>query len=1192
MIKRILSLIISSLLLLGMIPVGGLAAEKVDISAKPDKLNWYFYSYEAEDICKSERLKAVEDENASGGITMVAATADLSAGKTSEPDITVEFESDIICKFYYAIRVRFTAQADSFFYGVNDGSYIAQYNTEKYNGQYYWVRKQIRAVPGKNTFKFRIRKQNVRIDKIIITNHPEYIPVGMGQECTNLDIYEKDGEELPSLFGYGRAPYVPQKETPRVLVNRGDIPRIKASLDHPQNKAAYSAVLKNAKGTPDVCVMNEVASSTATNYNSAASSYISANAFLYLINGDKENGRNAIEGSINFLKSIDITNHSDSNLTITSRDVGGAMFSIAQAYDWCRDLMSDAEKRIIIDYGIIIMQCLEVGWPALHLMETAWEQGHHSEVDQFKTQLSFAIAIYDEYPEFYQILAERLFGEFIPVRNGLYDGSMANTIGNGYGRDVYESYLMLLIEKMGARNVISRNYRNQAYEATFARLPSGNRFSNGDATIVSDKYYSFGTAFILSNIYKDPHLKQMAYNSKSDANTYFESPVVHLLINDVSIEPKKLESGLPLSVYCGDLTGIIYARTGWDLNKQSNNMAVMMKMSENSYQSHAHFDAGQFQIYYKGMLALDSGYYNSYNSVHSRQYYRQTVAHNCVLVRNPDNDKYFRYPSMSVYGGQNDNKINLITDPAKHIEDSKVAEVLGVDFGDNLQSPDFTYIKGDLTDAYNGNVEKYTRSFVFFNFFDEVYPGALVVFDKIEANPDYKRTWLLHTSDKPEIEGNRITARRTDQGYNGRLINETLLPSEYTTEIIGGDGMEYAVDGVQKTEYASFDTGKYRVELSPEINSKTEYFLNVLQVSDNDDSIKPLESEYIDADTHAGVKIKDRVAILAKSETRSARNVTFTVEGSEEKLHYMIDGLKEGTWSILCNGREIAKKEAGERGGTVNFEAAPGTYTLTYAHTGFKEKPMPFYDYKGEYIEDKRTYVKLGNVLQDGLKNEIITDNGVIKAPIEEVCPLLGLGKVLEKTEDGYLVSLIGLSKEFKFEELENINGVYYVDMEELKEVLRLTASYNPIAGIVTLSTGINLITSANIKNSDDPGRIFIERITARKNGIEKCVDGAAGTNWFDTYQGCSITFEFSKEETVKDIGIIWGNGKMRVYKFEILKSDNGKDFETVYEGESRSENGLEKVGLEPFNAKYVKVKGYGNTQNNYLTLCEIEFYK
>jgi len=38
---------------------------------------------------------------------------------------------------------------------------------------------------------------------------------------------------------------------------------------------------------------------------------------------------------------------------------------------------------------------------------------------------------------------------------------------------------------------------------------------------------------------------------------------------------------------------------------------------------------------------------------------------------------------------------------------------------------------------------------------------------------------------------------------------------------------------------------------------------------------------------------------------------------------------------------------------------------------------------------------------------------------------------------------------------LENINGVYYVDMEELKEVLRLTASYNPIAGIVTLSFSI-----------------------------------------------------------------------------------------------------------------------------------------
>ena len=48
--------------------------------------------------------------------------------------------------------------------------------------------------------------------------------------------------------------------------------------------------------------------------------------------------------------------------------------------------------------------------------------GHYSEWMLMRDMLSTGLAIYDEFPEMYQIAANRFFGLFVPVRDWWYQG--------------------------------------------------------------------------------------------------------------------------------------------------------------------------------------------------------------------------------------------------------------------------------------------------------------------------------------------------------------------------------------------------------------------------------------------------------------------------------------------------------------------------------------------------------------------------------------------------------------------------------------------------------------------------------------------------------------------------------------------------------------------------------------------------
>lgn len=86
--------------------------------------------------------------------------------------------------------------------------------------------------------------------------------------------------------------------------------------------------------------------------------------------------------------------------------------------------------------------------------------------------------------------------------------------------------------------------------------------------------------------------------------------------------------------------------------------------------------------------------------------------------------------------------------------------------GPNEKTPAFSYIKGDLTKAYSDSkMASYKRGMVFMDLFNEEYPAAMVVFDRVVSkNASFQKKFLLQSCFEPAIENNRIIITVTEDG--------------------------------------------------------------------------------------------------------------------------------------------------------------------------------------------------------------------------------------------------------------------------------------------------------------------------------------------------------------------------------------------------------------------------------------------
>ncbi|MBM4050665.1 MAG: hypothetical protein FJ279_36675, partial [Planctomycetes bacterium] len=176
---------------------------------------------------------------------------------------------------------------------------------------------------------------------------------------------------------------------------------------------------------------------------------------------------------------------------------------------------------------------------------------------------------------------------------------------------------------------------------------------------------------------------------------------------------------------------------------------------------HKHYDALHFTLYKLGFLALDTGTREG-NTDNLQNYFAQTVAHNCILIKMPGEppSPYWNGTVYGQAGGQ-----------SKQVGSKVIAFETG---------PLFTYVAGDATATYSAEkCSLMVRQFVF------IPPDHFVVFDRATSTkPEYAKTWLLHHANEPALAGKTW---RSDQD-RGRIFCRTLLPEDAGLEKVGGPG--------------------------------------------------------------------------------------------------------------------------------------------------------------------------------------------------------------------------------------------------------------------------------------------------------------------------------------------------------------------------------------------------------------------
>lgn len=669
------------------------------------------------------------------------------------------------------------------------------------------------------------------------------------------------------------------------------------------------------------------------NYSASTKQAIEFNAMKYLLQGDTASGRLAIEAIQNFMDTA-VYGGLD-----TFRPIGDTIFAAALVYDWCYALLEEGEKTAIIASLKQLAGKMEIGYPNIRYGTIT---GHNSENQLLKDFLTAGAAIYDEDPEMYDLSAKRFFEEYVPARNFWYLSGM-NHQGASYGfgvRYVPELWAQWLFDRMGHGSVFVPEQGDVIYRGIYMRRPDGQMLVDGDTgnghNNAPGVYWKYTPALMLAaSYYKDPYLQDefmRQYTPGADL-------LMEILFVDPSL-PTKPSGELPLTRYFGFPYGTMIARTGWEADGQggrSPDVVAEMKIGSYQFGNHQHLDAGGFQLYYKGGLAIDSGMYGGtngqYGSDHDRHYYKRTIAHNAMLVYDPADPQFSDWAND---GGQRH------LPEAGKFEDLLgknyyMSPVVGQQFGPDPVSPNFSYIKGDLTAAYTDKVQQYERSFVFLNLKEADHPAAMIVYDKVKASdPNFKKYWLLHSMEEPQVNGSTTTIVRSEDGYEGKLVNETLLPGPggVNIEKIGGPGHEFDVFGTnypQATRSApgkhTIEAGAWRVQISPAVPRETDRFLNVLQVMDNDGTA-PLRAGAIDSEKMVGAEIADYAVLFSKSGVREQGTVSFAVYGGGER-QYVVTDLASGTWKI-SGGSGDTYGEVSKDGGVLYFTGEAGTYTLTY----------------------------------------------------------------------------------------------------------------------------------------------------------------------------------------------------------------------------------------------------------------------
>ena len=743
----------------------------------------------------------------------------------------------------------------------------------------------------------------------------------------------------PSEFG--KAPeFARPGEHPRLFFTKEMLPNIKRTLDDPRFAEAKERMLSHASeefdGILGIPTYHKTGRRGIHNNNEHGLEIISAKAVLYAIYGDRELAYQAIDAMQNYLLTVNIRFiYCDQ-----CRDFGKILYTVAKVYDWCYDVLTDDEKQRLVagvtNYVLAgncgLLQSDDPNfknWGGTRKMEMGYPPrdqgcftGHGSEGQLMIHYMSGAIAFYDEHPDWWEFCAARYFNYYVPARNHYYQsGSCSQGLSYGPVRQHCDLISAFMHKSLSGKNPLCDKTPETVRSFWHHELPNGSFFNDGDnwekdmrdvakdtlssiSLLVAALYGDVG--LLAQRIYKYPSL----WGAANPEFFIYASEVIDL------VPASNRHEGYAPVCYNTPYAGKMIARRAWD---DETSPAVYMKAGERSTANHEHKDAGTFQIFYRDMLVRDSGIYDSYGSPYSTG----TIGHNGVTVFNPAKANTLGgwYSGGQRGIGEAGNLEEWLTRKRHHVADKE-----GASYSIKDGVTEYAYIASNIAPAYDEDVEYLSRRMLSIFTDSEEFPLVFACFDRITANPEFKKSVLLHAENEPKIDGNRVTL--THGG--GKLVASYLSDKELEIEPLGGEGRNRIINGKQ-CGVSSFRGDDWhtlwgRLEISPKTASLTDNILSVMYVTDeaNENS---LEVTKLEAFGILGARIMNNAILFIEKLACPDESYEIEVSG-EGDLTYYVSGLSEGKWKIKAGKKSLTVKvNADER--FARFTAPAGKLTIS-----------------------------------------------------------------------------------------------------------------------------------------------------------------------------------------------------------------------------------------------------------------------
>ena len=725
--------------------------------------------------------------------------------------------------------------------------------------------------------------------------------------------------------------YPTKGEHPRLLINTATLAELKEAILKPEYAEFFNEVIRVANGF-DSGLLGEVTTVSSASSKGPAGVHnldetlydcLMAKAFLYLVTGVETYAIDAVRMTKEFMSTIVI----ESTAYDPERNWGYAMYTAAIVYDWCYDVMTDQDRIDMVRgiewrlcktiVGNAFKQNMEIGFPPASQGAVC---GHGSERQLLRDYLSVALAIYDEYPSWYEYIGGRFYQDFVPVRNefykaGMYPQGLSVYINIRFTSDVWSALLM----KSAVGSIPYNGSMAAVMHSIYSRVIDGKSevFDEGDddGRTYNIRVLAFAGA-ALGYLYNDSTCMAWAdYMDYSETSWLYQ-----LIFKSKGTKPAQDRfEELDLICYNGGYLNELVAHSDWGTSAAS----VLMKLGGRTTANHDHGDAGSFQIYYKGFLAGDTGFYDSYGTDHFKKYHQATIAHNSIVIYNSNGESL---------GQRNGSSYTEPTTLEKWMNDMYItAEIKGVAYGymdADKSAPRFVYGATDIARAYSslnyGSVTKGDRRMLaVFDTQNPNVPMYFFVYDNfVTKNSTDAMTFLLHTKSQPTISGKTVSAF----SGNGKIVLQNIKGGD-KIEAIGGTGKNFVVNGTQiDTNNGKSDGYWGRVEISTQNSSKNDAQLNVMYVTEKTNKTSYTATELF-GDVVCGAIIGNTAAVFVEESVNYTGSINFSTAGVEGNINYYVSGVAAGTWMVTVGGTTLTMTVA-EGEGILHFTAPSGLVSI------------------------------------------------------------------------------------------------------------------------------------------------------------------------------------------------------------------------------------------------------------------------